>query len=193
MIGHVVVCSVALATGLLLPLRANAQAVWIYGRNPEARKCFESAKKAVDLGETTRTALRSCTDALESGKLDIKDRAATHVNRGILDMALGDHAKALRDFDAAQGLHPEYGAIYLNRGNVFFHREAYDDAIAEYSKAIEAEMVEVQVAFLNRGMAHESLGHLEAAEADYRKALALEPNWGLAISKLTRVLGKRQK
>ena len=40
-------------------------------------------------------------------------------------------------------------------------------------------------------MAHETLRHWKAAEADYRQALALAPDWGLAISKLTRVLGKR--
>jgi tetratricopeptide (TPR) repeat protein len=133
----------------------------------------------------------SCTTALESGKLSIKDRAATHVNRGILSMALEEYGSALGDFDAATELYPEYGAIYLNRGNVFFIRESYDSAIAEYTKALAAEMNEYQVAYLNRGMAHENLGHWEAAAADYREALALDPQWGLAISKLARVSAKR--
>ena len=120
-----------------------------------------------------------------------RDKAATYVNRGILSMALAEYGKALEDFDGAMLLHPSYGAIYLNRGNVFFIRDAYDDAIAQYTKALEAEMVEYQVAYLNRGMAHEILGHFDAAEADYRQALALAPEWGLAISKLARVLGKQ--
>ncbi len=191
MIAHVVVCSAVLATGLLLPLRADAQAVMIYGRNPDARRCFESARTAVAFGGTSPSALTSCRKALEGGDLKSKDRAATHVNRGILSMALSDYEKALQDFDAAMDLHPGYGAIYVNRGNVFFIRDAYDDAIAEYTRALEAEMIEYQVAYLNRGMVHETLGHWEAAEADYRRALALDPNWGLAISKLARVLGKR--
>jgi tetratricopeptide (TPR) repeat protein len=191
MVGHVVVCSVALTAGILLPLRAGAQAVKIYGPNPEARECFDSARTAVDSGGTTRYALKACSGALEGGKLKTRDKAATHVNRGILSMALTDYGKALEDFDAAMDLHPSYGAIYVNRGNVFFIREAYDDAIAEYTKALEAEMAEYQVAYLNRGMAHETLGHWEAAEADYRRALALVPDWGLAISKLARVLAKK--
>ena len=120
MIGHVIVCSVVLTTGLLLPLRADAQAVMIYGRDPDARQCFDSARRAVDFGGTSRSALTSCTDALEGGNLRTKDRAATHVNRGILSMALSDYEKALQDFDAAMDLHPGYGAIYVNRGNVFF-------------------------------------------------------------------------
>ncbi len=191
MIGHVVVCLAVLTTGLLLTLRANAQAVRIYGSDTDARVCFDSARTAVDFGATSQSALASCSNALEGGNLKTKDRAATHVNRGILSMALGDYEKALQDFDAAMHLHPGYGAIYVNRGNVFFIHDAYDDAIAEYTQALGAEMSEYQVAYLNRGMAHETLGHWEAAEADYRRALALDPNWGLAISKLARVLGKR--
>jgi len=191
MVGHVVVCSAVLTTGLLLPLRANAQAVKIYGLDRDARECFVSARTAVAFGQTSPFALTSCTTALQGGNLTSRDKAATHVNRGILSMALDDHGTALQDFDAATDLHPRHGAIYVNRGNVFFLRDAYDDAIAEYTKALGAEMVEYQVAYLNRGMAHETLGHWEAAEADYRRALALDSDWGLAISKLARVLAKR--
>jgi len=191
MIGHVVVCSVVLTTGLLLPLRADAQALRIFGPDPDARECFHSARTAVDFGKTSRSALTSCNDALKGGNLKIKDRAATHVNRGILSMALSEYEEALQDFDVAMDLHPGHGAIYVNRGNVFFIRDAYDDAIAEYTKALGAEMNEYQVAYLNRGMAHETLRHWDAAAADYRRALTLDPEWGLAISKLARVLGKR--
>ncbi|MCH8136715.1 MAG: hypothetical protein IIB77_12105, partial [Proteobacteria bacterium] len=101
MIGHVVVCLAVLTTGLLLPLRANAQAVRIYGSDTDARVCFDSARTAVDFGATSQSALASCTNALEGGNLKSKDRAATHVNRGILSMALSDYEQALQDFDAA--------------------------------------------------------------------------------------------
>jgi tetratricopeptide (TPR) repeat protein len=129
-------------------------------------------------------------DRLESGKLSTKDKAATHVNRGILSMALEEYGSALGDFDAAAELHPDYGAIYLNRGNIFFIQESYDRAIAEYTKALAAEMDEPQVAYLNRGMAYETLAHWEAAAADYRGALELDPQWGVAISKLAGVSAK---
>ncbi len=51
-------------------------------------------------------------------------------------------------------------------------------------------MDEYEVAYLNRGMAHELRGDLNAAEADYRQALQLRPEWGTALSKLARVLTK---
>jgi tetratricopeptide (TPR) repeat protein len=190
MIGHVAVCSALFAIGLLLPLRGSAQAVRVYGVDSDARQCFDSARRAVTFGETTPFARRSCTTAL-ANELQTGDRAATHVNRGILSMALKKYPNALGDFEAAMVLHPEYGAIYVNRGNVFFIHDRYVSAIAEYTRALAAEMDEYQVAYLNRGMAHEVLGDLEAAEADYRRALELAPEWGLAISKLARVLAKQ--
>ena len=190
MIGRVAVCSALFAIGLLLPLRGSAQSVRIYGADSDARQCFDSARRTVAFGETTPYARHSCTTAL-SNKLQTRDRAATHVNRAILSMALEEYESALGDFDAAMVLHPEYGAIYVNRGNVFFIQDRYDSAIAEYTKAVAVEMDEYQVAYLNRGMANEILGHLEAAEADYRRALELAPEWGLVISKLARVLAKQ--
>jgi tetratricopeptide (TPR) repeat protein len=188
---RVVIGSVVAATLFLLPLGANAQAITIFGPDPDARKCFESAKNAAEFGATTPYSRVSCTTALETGKLRTKDRAATHVNRGILSMNLQEYSSAIGDFDAARELYPRYGAIYVNRGNVFFIRDRFPSAIAEYTQALEAEMDEYQVAYLNRGMAHEMLGQFDAAEADYRQALALAPEWGLAISKLARVLGKQ--
>jgi tetratricopeptide (TPR) repeat protein len=187
----VVVGSVVAATLLLLPLGAGAQAIRTFGPDPDARSCFESARATAFFGGTTPYARTSCTSALASGELRTKDRAATHVNRGILSMALQEYSSAMGDFDAAMVLYPAYGAIYVNRGNVFFLHDSYDSAIAEYTEALAADMNEYQVAYLNRGMAHEILGHWEAAEADYRRALALAPEWGLAISKLARVLAKQ--
>ena len=183
--------SVVAATLFLLPPGANAQALKVFGASPDARKCFESARSAVDFGATTPYSRQSCTSALLADRLRTPDKAATHVNRGILSMALQEYSSAMGDFGAAMVLHPSYGAIYVNRGNVFFISDRYDSAIAEYTKAIAAEMDEYQVAYLNRGMAHEILGHLDAAEADYRHALALSPQWGLALSKLARVVSKQ--
>ena len=188
---QVIVYSVVLTTSFfLLPFQAAAQAVSIYGPDPAARECHDSAKRAVDLDMATPGALRPCTKALGGGKLETRDRAATHVNRGVLNAALGDYERANHDYDAAMDLYPRYGAIYVNRGNIFFLSESYDSAIVEYTKALEAEMREYQIAYLNRGMAYENLGHWKDAEADYRRALELAPDWILASIKLARVLGK---
>ena len=187
---HVIVSVALTASFLLPPLQAIAQAVSIYGSDPAARECYDSARRAVDFDETLPYSLEPCTQALGQRKLKARDRAATLINRGILNAASKNHSKAIEDYDAARELYPSFGAIYVNRGNIFFLRETYDSAIVEYTKALEAEMSEYQVAHLNRGMAHENLGHYQDAEADYRRALTLAPNWLLAETKLARVLGK---
>ncbi len=187
---HVIVSLVLTTSCFLAPLGAAAQAISIFGADPAALACYDSAKRAVDFAGALAFSLEPCTQALEQMKLKDRDRAATRVNRGILYAALKNYSRAIQDYDAARALHPNFGAIYVNRGNIFFIKESYDSAIVEYTKALEAEMSEYQVAYLNRGMAHESLGHYPNAEADYRQALTLVPNWDLAETKLARVLGK---
>ena len=187
---HVIVSLVLTTSFFLLPLRATAQAMSVYGQDPAARECYDSAKRVVAFDGTIAFSQEPCTRALEQRKLRARDRAATHINRGIMRAASHDYPSAMRDYDTALELYPSFGAIYVNRGNIFFLREIYATAIIEYTKALEAEMVEYEVAHLNRGMAHESLGHYPDAEADYRRALALVPNWRIAETKLARLLGK---
>jgi tetratricopeptide (TPR) repeat protein len=190
---RILLLGMLVVVGLLLPTRrADAQSVRVYGNNPDAQLCFASARDAATFGLVGVSSRMPCSAALASGNLQPRAKAATHVNRGVVSIALGEHESALDDFDAAMRIHPDYGAIYLNRGNVFFIREFYDDAIAEYTKALDAEMDEVQVAYLNRGMAHEHLAQWDAAEADYRRALEIYPEWGVAMSKLDRLSDKRE-
>jgi len=174
----------------LVPLKATAQSVTIFGADPDALQCYGKANYAVDTDGTTPDELASCTRALDGGQLSTRDRAATHVNRGILSAVLEDYENAMRDYDAAMDLYPRYGAIYVNRGNIFFLGESYDSAIDEYTKALDADMSEYQVPHLNRGMAYESLGLYADAEDDYRRALEISPNWILAQTKLARVLAR---
>ena len=187
---HVIFSVVLTTICFLPPLQAAAQAVSIYGPDLAARECYDFARKVVDYDEIIPFSLGPCTRALTHGKLAPRDQAGTYINRGILNAAFKDYPRAIRDYEAARELYPSFGAIYVNRGNIFFLRESYDTAIVEYSKALEAEMIRYQVAYLNRGMAHENLGHFQKAESDYRRALRLAPNWAIAETKLARVLGK---
>jgi tetratricopeptide (TPR) repeat protein len=174
----------------LAPLQARAQSATIFGDDPDALRCYDNASYGVEMEGTTLGELLPCTRALAGDRLDIRDKAATYVNRGILSALLEDHETAMRDYDAAMRLHPSYGAIYVNRGNIFFLRKSYDEAIAEYTKALDADMSTYQVAYLNRGMTYEMLGRFKEAGNDYRRALEISPDWGQAVSKLARVIAK---
>lgn len=65
-----------------------------------------------------RRALADCDQALESDMLLGRDRAATHVNRGIVRMHSGDAEAALSDFDAAEAMSRiSPSALALNRSS----------------------------------------------------------------------------
>ena len=64
--------------------------------------------------------------------------------------------------------------VRANLGVGFFELGQYRDAIAEYSRAIEAEP-QMIAAYLNRARAYERLKQLREAAADYARALEIDP------------------
>ena len=173
-----------------IPSTSLAQSVTVLGTSAEAQECYFSAQVAIQMQSTSRSEIRACTNALLTQNLGLRDKAGTYINRGILYVALGEYQLAIRDYATAKKLYPKFGAIYVNRGNLFFIGESYDSAIAEYNKALDLGLRQNYVAHLNRGMAYEKLGKFYKAEADYRQAIALAPEWNEAKSKLERVLIK---
>ena len=111
---------------LISPATASAQSVTILGNSTDAKECFFSAGLAVQMESTSRSELQTCNKALKNPNLGIRDKAATYVNRGILYVALEDYQMAIKDYANAMKLYPKFGAIYVNRGNLFFIGKSYD-------------------------------------------------------------------
>ena len=164
-----------------------AQSVTILGQSEDARECYFSAQIAIQMRSASRSDIETCNSALQSQNLGLRDKAATYINRGVINVALENYQKAVDDYATAEKLFPEFGAIHVNRGNLFFLSEVYDGAIREYNKALEMGVPQQSVAYLNRGMAYEKLGRLEEAKTDYLQAIELSPDWKQAQSKLERV------
>ncbi|DBA02433.1 TPA: hypothetical protein N0F65_008647 [Lagenidium giganteum] len=66
-----------------------------------------------------------------------------------------------------------------HEGNALFVDEAYDEAIAAYSKAIAAQPTDAD-AFVKRATAHLKIHRLDDAIADCDKAIALDASLGMA-------------
>ncbi len=175
---------------ILIAVNAVAQSVTVIGDSVDARECYFSAQIAVQMLSTSRSEIETCTNALDFENLGLRDKAATFVNRGVLYVAMEEYQSAVKDYRSAMKLYPGFGAIYVNRGNLFFLGESYESAISEYTRALGMDLKQDYVAYLNRGMAYEKLGKLSDAEADYRQAVELAPEWALAKNKLERVLLK---
>jgi len=79
-----------------------------------------------------------------------------------------------------------------SRGCALSSKGKYDEAIAEYTKAIELDP-NFAYAYNNRGVAYKNKGQYDLAIADYNRAIELDPNdadyWnnkGVALNKLGR-------
>ena len=164
-----------------------AQSVTIIGQSEDARECYFAAQIAIQMQSASRSDIETCSRALQTQNLGLRDKAATFINRGIIYVALEDYQDAIKDYKTAENLYPDFGAIHVNRGNLFFISEAYDGAIKEYNKALDVGLTQESVAYLNRGMAYEKLGKLQQAKTDYLQAIQLSPDWKQAQNKLERV------
>ncbi len=114
--------------------------------------------------------------------------AAIEINPGDIDsqrnlafarFKTGDHAGAVASYtDAlalAAGDTATLAQLYADRGACHRWRGANDDAIADYTRAVELDPG-VTAAFVGRGNALNALAKPEAALADFDRALALEPD-----------------
>jgi tetratricopeptide (TPR) repeat protein len=80
----------------------------------------------------------------------------------------------------------------VNRAGIYAERFQFDEAIADYSRALEIEPRNVP-AYYSRGNAYGEKGLFEEAIADYNRLLVIDPQFphayvrkGLALEKLGR-------
>jgi tetratricopeptide (TPR) repeat protein len=114
----------------------------------------------------------------------------TYYNRAIAYLILTRPREALSDLDKALELMPlQAPSLHFPRGNAYLQLGMYPQAIAEYSRAIEAEQL-VTDALINRGTCKLHTNDPTGAEADFRETLRLDPGNSIAAQQL-RAMGKR--
>ena len=103
-------------------------------------------------------------------------------------MDLGHPDEAVKDFDRAIALSPNYGAAYNNRGNAHARCSPNTSRPSRtIRKAVEL-MPTSAVALNGRGKAHASLQRYHAAVRDYSRALALNTKYDAAYENRARGL-----
>ncbi|HXV37775.1 MAG TPA: tetratricopeptide repeat protein [Myxococcota bacterium] len=171
---------IALTTLLLILGTAQANSQVVAG-NPDALECF----RATTLPDTAAaTSIASCNAALNARRVTRKERASILVNRGILHNHVGDYTAAIRDFENALELVPNFAEAYINRGNALFYQGKVDAAIEDYSRAIQYESGKLHTAYFNRGLVNEKRKQHELAYADFVRANELKPDWVLAAGRV---------
>jgi len=99
--------------------------------------------------------------------------AATYANLGAAYRKLGEDEKARTSYDQALQLNPNQYNVYLGLGELLEKQSRLDDAISNYSKAVELRPTDT--GFLLLGRALERTGRRSEALAAYQAALKLSP------------------
>lgn len=177
-------CSIVFAAAL------QAQSVTIFGGN-FAQNCYENATYSVFISEASRRDLDDCNKAIMQGRLNRRDLVATYINRGIINVQIGDVGRAEADYLTALDMSDRTPETFLNLGNLQYMMTNYHRAIADYDHAESLGFSQSHILHLNRGMALYRLGSLDEAEAEYLKALEIRPNWTRAHDQIARLNDKR--
>ncbi len=102
------------------------------------------------------------------------------VVRGIVYARRGDVGRAMADFDRSIKLDPGYVVAHLERGRALLAAGRPAQAAAACAKAIWIN-ARLPAAYNCRGVAHLRRHQRDSAMADFDKALALDPNFVLAL------------
>jgi len=156
----------------------------VVGGGSFGTECYEASSAALQFGVGDREGVLACTRALEHGDMTQSFRTAVLVNRGIIYAAMGDYDRAASDYERAENRNDQVPEIHINKGNLLFSTGRCQDAVNAYTRAMQLNMRDPQVGYLNRGFAHEKQGNFALALEDYRSALELAPGWNFVEQKI---------
>ncbi len=114
--------------------------------------------------------------------------AATYANLGAAHRKLGEDQKARDSYDRALRLNPNQSNAYLGLGELLEKQNQLDEAIRNYSKAVDLRPTDTGFMFL--GHALESAGRRTEALAAYQAALKLSPEMPEAQRAVDALSGK---
>jgi tetratricopeptide (TPR) repeat protein len=176
------------AGATLLGWAAGSQAAVTVLGGGMARQCSVAALNGLSDSKSEEV----CTMALETELLNLRDRAGTYVNRGVLKLRRKEFASAEWDFNRAIKTKPDLGEAYVNRGAASVGAKRYAEGMADLNKALELGVEEPEKAYFNRALAYEGLDNLKAAYFDYQKAVELKPEWDPPKRELARFTVERR-
>lgn len=165
---------------VILATPAVAQ-VTIMG-NSAGAACYREARD----GHSGRDSLRVCDLALSDEALSRRNRAATFINRGIVQLNRQNETDATIDFNRAIRLRPDIAEGHINLGSVYIRQENYAGAVESITRGLSLNPEDPARAYYNRGIAYEELGRYREAYSDYRTASQLAPQWSAPATELIR-------
>ena len=122
-------------------------------------------------------ALDACTYTIKTWKKNGLGAflAPVYWNRGNVYSGLDRYDDAVRDFDRALQIRPDYVEAYNNRGTAYIDLGQYARALKDFDAAIRIDPKDSMAVF-NHGLANDALGAHAQAIADFDKAAGLKPD-----------------
>lgn len=96
------------------------------------------------------------------------------INLGLAYLGKGDYQKALDELQLVAAMNPRNPVIRLSMGRVWFAMDKTEQAIAEYSKALNI-YPDYGAAHHYMGQAHLKINNIDAARASFKEAVRLIP------------------
>lgn len=149
------------------------------------------------VSESTGLSIKGCSAIIDAGKDTTAKMAVAYYNRGNAYDSRGDLGRAIRDYDEAIALNPNYAEAYHDRAVVYDNKGDYDGAIKDYEKAIalnpkiEYARRDLAITYKNRGDAFLNKGDYELAIRDYNRAIKLNPQYVSALFNRADALEKK--
>ena len=146
---------------------------------------------AVSICSTAANSQADLKDGLEACNLALSDPAMTHraallLDRGVIEVKLGNGEAALKDYGGAIALDDRLGDAYVSRAGLLVEMKRYDEARADLAQGMALGASNLHVAYYSRAVIEEESGDVKAAYRDYKQALAIRPDFAPALRELSR-------
>jgi len=154
------------------------------GATARARLLMNSGIAHSRLGQQEE-ALADYTAALKLNALSLPDRVRATFDCGVALDALGRTTQAIANYSEAIGLDPHFAPALSNRANAYRRLGQMREAKRDYLAALAAGNAAREYPYYGLAQIAEKQGDIEAARDYYRKALAANPSFVLAVQSLT--------
>jgi len=96
-------------------------------------------------------------------------------NQAMVSWNRGDYEKAISNFSEVLKINPKSANAYRHRGSIYLQRRQYDQAVSDYTKALEIESRggAAPDAYYHRAEAYRRKGQYDEAISDYTRAFEI--------------------
>ncbi|NEU76252.1 tetratricopeptide repeat protein [Hassallia byssoidea VB512170] len=166
------------------------------GDNAEVQRWGEQLANGLKAHEEKRyeVAVEMVTPLLEHSEIQSQWRAIALGWRGNIYRLSKRYEEALKDFDQAIKLKPEYDWAIARRGQSYRFMQRYEEALKDFDCAIELNP-KSDFAIARRGETYRLIKRYEEALKDYNQAIELNPklDWAIARRGQTYLMLKRHE